>query len=210
MGFWKDAKKEFRKGIEETEQALGGGKQYTGEDAEAVAESMRHDVDPDILRKRKLGRAPLERIDEDESLQYLLKGFDLDIDDNDEGHRSQLIVTDKKVIMIASSITGKTSQYTVAYHDIIGVSVQRRLRSHIRIQTAGHSYKVSVTASQPTLAEDVAEYIRKRKDEINNGGNDAGQESPIEKLERLAELKEQGIVTGEEFEAKKAELLDEI
>lgn len=42
------------------------------------------------------------------------------------------------------------------------------------------------------------------------GGGTDGGDDPLEKLERLEELKQKGVVTEEEFEEKKAELLDQI
>lgn len=143
-------------------------------------------------------------------MYYFLRGFDFDIDDNDEGFDSQLLVTDKKIVMLASSITGKDSQYIVSYPDIIGVSVQRRIMSQIRIQTAGHSYKISAGGSSPELADDVAEFIRKRKEEIDTEGQDSAEDSPLDKLERLSDLRNKGAISESEFNEKKQKLMEDI
>lgn len=184
--------------------------EYNEKDAKQIAKGMRHKVNPKILRRKKAGKAPLDRLDDGEKLQYFLTGFDLDIDDNDEGHQSQLIVTDKKVVMIATSITAKTSQYTVSFSDIVGLSVQQRATSHIRIQTAGPSYKISVANSSNKLAADVVEFIRRRKDKIDTEIQEFREKSIIDELEKLADLRDRGILTKDEFNAKKQNLMNEI
>jgi hypothetical protein len=213
MGFWEKVKENYREGKTKGEEAAKGAiytQKYDEEEAKQIAQGMKHKVDPQDLCRKKLGRAPLDRIDDGEQPKYLLKGFDLDIDDNDEGHRSQLLVTDKKIVMISFSITGKTSQYTVSFNDIIGVSLQRRLMPQIRIQTAGHSYKLSTGKSPAELAYEAVEYIRKRKDEIDSGVSQRKQESALEKLDKLSKLQERGAITEDEFNEKKQDLLKRI
>lgn len=213
MGFWDKAKESAKEAGESAKQAMDEAmytQEYDEEDAKQVVEGMKHDVKPKTLLRKKLAKAPLDYLDGDEELHYFLNGYDLDIDDNDEGHQSQLVVTDKKVVMLASSITGKDSQYVVSFQDIIGVSVQRRMMSHLRIQTAGHSYKISAGGSSPELADDVAEFIRKRKDEIDTGSEDSSEDSALDKLERLADLRDRGVVSDDEFKEKKQELMEDI
>ena len=147
-------KEQIQEGMREVEKA-GKTQDFDKDYAIRVAEGMKHNVDPGVLRRKKAGKAPLDRLDDNENLQYILTGYDLDVDGNDEGHRSQLIVTDKKAVMIATSITAKTSQYTVSFNDIVGLSVQQRATSSIRIQTAGPSYKISVADSSNELAAEV-------------------------------------------------------
>jgi len=179
-------------------------------EAKDAIKKMRHDIKPDALLKEKLGKAALDRLDKNENIQFFLTGFDLDIDDNDEGHNSQLLVTDKKVVMLATSITGKQSEYIVSYSDIIGLSVQRRITSHIRIQTAGHSYKVSASGSPPELADDVVEYMRKKKDEADATIDDPTKDDPLDKIDRLADLHERNAITTEEFKAQKEQLMEKL
>lgn len=184
--------------------------EYTKEEAKQIAEQMKGDPSAKSLRRKAMGKAPLDYLDDDEVSQYFLEGFDLDIDDNDEGFESKVLITDKKIVMMASSITGKDSQYTVLMSDVIGVSVQRRLLSNIRIQTAGHSYKVSVTASRPKLADEVVEYIRKKKQEITSEQNNQSEESELDKLEKLGNLRDKGIISEDEFEQKKESIMERI
>jgi hypothetical protein len=198
----------YQKSLEENERMYT--QKYDEEDAKQFADDMRHNVRAHMLRHKTAGKAPLDYLNKGEKPKYLLAGFDLDIDDNDEGHQSQLFVTDKKVVMIASSITGKRSQYTVSFNDIIGLSVQRRLASQIRIETAGHSYKISAAASAPKLADEVVDYIGKRKEQINTDNQESENEGSLDKLGRLADLRDRGAITKEEFEDKKQNLIDEI
>ena len=203
MGLWDKAK--------EAAEAAAYTQEYDEEDAKQVAEDMKHEVKPTSLRRKRMGAAPLDRLDDGEKLEYLLTGFDLDIDDNDEGSNSQLLVTDKRAIMLAHSITGKNSEYSVSFSDVIGVSVQRRFLAQIRIETAGHSYKISASGSKPELANEVAEYIRHASEDVNSTDPRVeSEEGPLDKLERLADLRNRGAVTDEEFEEKKQQLMGEI
>lgn len=202
MGFW-DKTKEAWNDFHYTQE-------YTQEEAERIAEQMEGDPSPKALRRKAMGKAPLDYLDKDEIPKYFLEGFDLDIDDNDEGFESKVLVTEEKIVMMASSVTGKDSQYTVLMDDVIGVSVQRRLLSHIRVQTAGHSYKISVAASRPKLADEVAEYIRKRKKQIESEQKTQSEESDIDKLEKLGNLRDKGVISEEEFEKKKESIMERI
>jgi hypothetical protein len=212
MNFWEKTKDKFNQGKELMENSVEGNytQKYSKKDAETFANDMKHEVRADMLRLKISSEAPLDYLVGDEKPQYLLSGFDLDIDGNDEGSQSKLFVTDNKIVMMALSITGKKSQYTVFFTDIIGLSVQRRARSNIRIQTAGHSYKISVAMSTNELADEVINYIRNRKREININSTESEQENAIDKLEKLADLQDRGAISEEEFNQKKQNLMDEI
>jgi len=209
MGFFDKAIDEFEKGVAVLEGATYT-QEYDEEDAKEVIDEMRNVVKPWKLLRERLGKAPLDRLDEGEYLAYFLEGSDLDIDDNDEGFQSQLMITDEKIVMFAESMASKTSQYTITYSDIIGVSLQRRMTSQIRLETAGHSYKVSVAASDPEIANQAVDYIRQRKNEIDSVEAAPNEETALDKLERLADLNERGLISEAEFEDKKDSLMDEI
>lgn len=204
-----DAKQSFSEG-RETMEMFGKTQNYDVEDAEQVGKGMKHEINPRKLLQEMGGTAPLDRIGTGENLQYLLSGFDLDIDGNDEGSQSQLIVTDKRIIMVALSITAKSSQYTISFRDMIGISLQQRATSQIRIQTAGHSYKISVARNSNKLATEVIEFIQRQKDTADGERQKQGEESPLDDLEKLADLQDKGVISETEFEEKKQALLGEI
>jgi len=197
--------------ISERIEDAGMSEKYTEEDAKQVIENMQHDTSPIQLRTKSVqGKSPLDWLDDGEELQFLMHGMDFDIDDNDEGSNCWTYITDKRMMMSVGSITAKSSKYEISYHDIIGVSMQQRLTSQMRIQTAGHSYKISMSGEGSQLVDNAVNYIRKRKEEIENEDAKIDGDSAIDKIDQLNELKEQGAVTQEEFEEKKQELMDEI
>lgn len=199
MGLWESVK-EFQYSSE-----------YDQEYAEKVAEQMRQDITGKELRRKSVGnKSPLHHVDEDENFVYFLSGFDLDVDDNDEGFQSNFIITDKRLNIRAHSITGKTSEYVVYYDDIIGVSIQKRVTSQIRIQTAGHSFKISAAGSKSELTKEVMEYIRKRAKNGSETKPAGDSEDALSKLERLADLQDRNAISEEEFKKKKRELMGEI
>lgn len=82
------------------------------------------------------------------------------------------------------------------------------------IQTAGHSYMVSASLSSHESTEGAVEYLRQRKAELDTQGTVAaspeGEDSPLDRLERLADLRDRGAISEEEFNDKKQELMAEI
>lgn len=209
MGLWDTAKEKLEEAKETAETATFT-QNYDQEDAEQIVEQMKHDVEPYELRIGPTGSAPLDRLDEGEKLQYFLTGLDLDVDGEEEGSHSQLMVTKDRLIIIGSTMTGKENLYSISFNDIIGLSVKSRITSHIRIQTAGHSFKISASWSQPDLAEEVIDYIRERKNESESSNSESEEESAIDKIDRLADLRDKGAISEEEFEKKKQELMDDI
>jgi hypothetical protein len=202
MGFWSDV----RDSLNEMDRSS----KYTDEDAKRVTERLRQDIDISKLRQKIGQNTPLDYVDEGEQVIYYLSGFDLDIDGDDEGYSSAFMVTDQKLVFLASSMTGKSSQYTVSYQDVIGVSTQQRFTSQIQIETAGHSYKISAAGEKPDLVKEAAEYIRKRKEEFDTKGQDAGEPDPLDKLDKLADLRDKGAISEKEYNEQKEKLLSDI
>lgn len=209
MGLW-DTVKEKLEGAKETAENATFTQNYSQEDAEQIVEEMKHDVDSYELRIGPTGSAPLDRLDEGEQLQYFLTGLDLDVNEEEEGYHTQLMVTDDRLIIIGSTMSGKENLYSISFNDIIGLSIKSRMTSHVRIQTAGHSFKISASLSHPDLAEEVVDYIRERKNDIESSNGGSEEESAIAKIDKLADLHDKGAISEEEFNKKKQELMDDI
>lgn len=69
----------------------------------------------------------------------------------------------------------------------------------------------SINTEPGVLANEIMEYIRNhRENNTAESQSDSDEKSPLEKIEHLKELHDQGAITEEEFNEKKENLLDEI
>lgn len=122
------------------------------------------------------------------------------------------IATDKRLLALHPLRTG-TDEYTIPYDSIDNVSIDRGwTKRRIQVTTRSRTYYFEVKGSDHDKISPTVDYIRKKREEAVSGTKTVSGEtdSPIEKLERLSDLHEQGAVTDSEFETKKQELLDEI
>jgi hypothetical protein len=122
------------------------------------------------------------------------------------------IATDKRLLALHPLRTG-TDEYTIPYDSIDNVSTDRGwTKRRIQVTTRSRTYYFEVKGSDHDKISPAVDYIRKKREEAVSGTETISEEtdSPMEKLERLSDLHEQGAVTDSEFESKKQELLDEI
>lgn len=127
---------------------------------------------------------------------------------------------------LSSFITGNASdgEKTIYYRDCIGIQFkQSGLQiGYLQLETASgimnmkqnnffneNSFTFDTTVQSNEKMQEVAEYIRNRVEEAKNGGN-AKIESTVsnaDELKKFKELLDMGIITQEEFDAKKKQLL---
>lgn len=108
----------------------------------------------------------------------------------------------------------------VNYVDISNVRLRRGILStEIYLKSRFLSDEVRLPAVDKDVAQQVSGMIHKgmrgefahRRDEHNSPPAKASNfETPMEKLDRIAELKERGLITDEEFSKLKAEILKEL
>lgn len=208
MGLWNKAKDAVDKAKEEYKEAQYS-EEYTEEEAIAAASEMKHDIDANKLRKEAVNSAPLDVIKQEECIKFYIAGADFDIDDNDQGSNSELIVTEQRSIILSTSATLTNNKYTISHREVIGVGTSKRVNTQIRIQASGgQEYKISAVFSDPDVAADCTDYIRNRSENARQEENN--EESAIEKIKQLSELREQDVISDNEFEQKKSELMDKI
>ena len=113
---------------------------------------------------------------------------------------THFVVTDQRVIIAKGRIT--KGQRSVPIDMVQDASVTTQLGlGWVVLSTAGGSLSVE------RLGPMAAPTARRMADVILGQRKHARGPDPIEQLRKLAELRDQGILTPEEFETKKAELL---
>lgn len=83
----------------------------------------------------------------------------------------------------------------------------------IRINSHGTTYKFRLmqAVNSEDIAHETVEFIRDKISRANESNDSEGEsESALDKLERLRDLKQDGIISEEELENKKQDLLDDI
>lgn len=91
---------------------------------------------------------------------------------------------------------------TVDYTEIKSISVS--MTAKLKIVTEANDYYVSAFGS-PRAVDKMKEYVRNAKSEQPT--SNSGTNSVADELEKLADLKDRGVLTEQEFEQKKEELL---
>ena len=162
-----------------------------------------------------------EYLDDDEELVMVTKGKKLDIIQGEQiesqaGKGVYTAITDKRVfIIIGQRLTGDDVR-TIAYDSIDGVDIDKNLViDYLRIHSGGRTYKINVYDTNE--AQEAIDYIRKKlegpQEVVTQSEIDSQQSNeeaqPSNKLRELKSLHEDGILTDEEFESKKEELLDD-
>ena len=84
------------------------------------------------------------------------------------------------------------------------------LSSRLRIDNTSYNFnKEELNQAGEYIQERVAEIDGKQGDEVDDESA-SNDEDPLDRIEKLADLRDNGVLTDEEFEEKKSELLDEI
>ncbi|ELY40956.1 SHOCT domain-containing protein [Natronorubrum sulfidifaciens] len=180
-------------------------------------------------------RAFLERLDVDEQIQHVLRGRLMDYETNDpdrerreesrtrkmasHGRDLLTVVTNRRLLVVVQRNSPADHEYrSIADDDITTVSLETANGNQRLVIQGGTRYYIDVGRSSADAASAASTQLRQRLEtqpaaEQSTDATSAAEQSaddPLERLERLATLFEQGYLTEREFEAKKRELLDRI
>jgi hypothetical protein len=122
-------------------------------------------------------------------------------------HLLTLCTTRGLLIVVQRDTPAETDYRSIPYGDIVDVSIQRVGQNQRLVVRASNRYYIDVSGSDPALVETVRSDIEQR---IERDAVETHSPDPIETIERLGALHEQGILTQAEFDEKKRELLDQI
>ncbi len=159
-----------------------------------------------------------EYLDSDEEPEYILKGASISIEGgNSEDRKGSLTgtartaVTEKRVLtVVPQKIMGEDTK-SVSYEDMGGVDFNKGLMNkYLKFQSHGRTYKIHTRDAEKT--KKAIKYIRDRKQKLEKEKQSSGgpENDPTEQLKNIKELHDQGVLTDEEFEEKKSDLLDKI
>lgn len=132
------------------------------------------------------------------------------------GSRCAAVVTDKSIYLVKQGIVAKSlgaGSESVPLQTITGISVTRKLGvgTIIEISRAGNTDQL--TYCDPDHAE---KWVAAARETLANASSSNGgttviqQVDPLDQLKKLKELLDAGILTQEEFDAKKQDIMGKI
>jgi len=115
------------------------------------------------------------------------------------------VVTDRYIRIVSNK-----GEWTIPYNSVASVDFVGHPALHV--QTSGRTYYIKIAGTifdeEKNLSE-AATFIREKQREATlNDSSD--EEDALEKLDKLGELREKGVITEEEFKKKKKQLLEDI
>lgn len=166
-------------------------------------------------------------LDPDERVHYLTRGQTVDVEGsgagsswwgNDRSRKQgtrgyvRAAATNKRVVVKIPQFTG-TDERSVPYQSITSVDLDAGLGGkRITLQTPGQTYHIQANFPGKPEVREMTRFIREQitGDTTTVTSTASTETDPLEQLEKLGELRDNGVLSEEEFEEKKADLLDEI
>ncbi|HEX9774469.1 MAG TPA: PH domain-containing protein [Actinomycetota bacterium] len=118
-----------------------------------------------------------------------------------------LLATDRRVVFYAKKLGGYDLE-SFPYQNVSSVEMSKGMTGHrVRFFASGNDVSMKYINDLPRLQRFV-EHVRARMNEPSAPAASGEQGSDImDQLKKLGELRDAGVLTPEEFEAKKADLL---
>ena len=156
-------------------------------------------------------------LDPGEKVHFLAKSagerFEIDGEVVDDVGAQRTAATDKRIVIKKKKNPFGFESQSIRYENISSVDLSSGLiKTKLRVETSSKVYGIGVGQIAEDAAEDMCEFIRSKMSQASQSDsvNRSASEDPLDKLERLRDLKEDGVVSEDEFEEKKSELLDQI
>lgn len=162
----------------------------------------KYDVKLDTFGTKKEIKYLPEALYNNEVIEYLTSGF-LD------GSTWLLICTNIRILALDKGLIYGLKQQEIPLEKISSVSFKKKLMfAEVEIITS--SSKIKIENIYKDQVENFVRAINTARENLNKSQNNSiqsSQEDVVSQIEKLAELKEKGILTEEEFSAKKKQLL---
>lgn len=189
---------------------------FRSTDTDAVAERIADGAGPYATPKRV---AKVESIlYDDEPVHYLALVTALTVAD-DTGTSdtleptkgfARMVVTDRRVAVKIPQLLG-SDERSLPFESISAVDLDTSLvKTQLTLKTSGGTYKIKVTGAGKDELREAARFIQ-------SGGPSAPEPEPqqqaetdvVSQLERLRDLRDDGVLTDEEFDTQKQKLLND-
>lgn len=148
-----------------------------------------------------------------EKVHYFTKADHINVDGRTQSvtGTAYVVVTGSRVIGRKVSGLGNTvATISLSYHNISSVHLRTgRLISKLEIGAKGEEYVFFDIETDDKASERAISFIESKISAVNSDQTETDTDA-IDKLERLAELKSDGVISENEYEEKKSELLDEV
>lgn len=163
-------------------------------------------LNPSVINKREVAELPNILL-EDETIEKVQAGY-LDEGKGATGN-GLLVATNYRLIAIDKSLLGiGIKMEDFPYDKITSVSVETGfLKSVLKIICSGNTAKVNLVAGAKEFSEFVRQKTLSRQQPAQSGPNN---EDILAQIEKLADLRQKGILTDEEFSEKKISLLSKL
>ena len=187
-----------------------------------VAAARGESVTTETLQRTIGERALSDHLTDSEQPHFLLRGsmldiVDLTVSDDESGRRSRkvagsgsalfTVVTDERLLVLIPR-SGGTEQLAVSLGDIESAETERAPGGNRRlsIESVDTAYRIDTSQSPGDETDAASAFIDNSETTSSRDSDD----DPLATLERLADLRERGHLSQQEFEEKKGELLDRI
>lgn len=171
---------------------------------------------------------PYNLLNEDEQPHYFLNGTTIDVEGQGAGGENIIgwdrdrrngaiftVFTEERILIIANHVRGY-DEHTIPYDTVTNTNLNTGLgaKTRLAIQTKSATYHCDLLTTRKKHGkeeiEEAIEYLRERRQQSTESTPVITESEPLDQLEQLKSLYDDGAITEEEFEEKKAALLDDL
>ena len=187
-------------------------------------DGLDYEPEGEYVTKKRVGKVE-DVLDDDEQVMYLTRGSTIDVEgggsnkslfDDDRSRKSgtrgwvRAAFTQKRVVVKVPQWLG-SDERSIPYSNITSVDLDTGwVKKRITLQTPGPTYHIEADEPGKGECRAAVRFIREKMTEANQLMSVESEPDPMEQLERLKSLHDDGVVTDDEFEEKKQALLDKI
>lgn len=160
-------------------------------------------------KMKKLIEHSKAHLDPDEEILHSVLGaYETEILGNDTVRNGVFLATNKRLVFYAKKLTGYELE-SFPYENISSFEASKGLMGHA-LSFFASGNKVKMKWINDGDIEGFLQYVRKRtgKKSESTKTENSNAKSVVDQLKELAELKEQGILTEEEFQQQKQKILN--
>lgn len=128
-----------------------------------------------------------------------------------DGDTWLICITDRRVLFIDKGMISGMKSTEIPLDSVGSVNYETKMMGgNITINSSGTERKIGKMRKQDVkdISNLISEAAAKMKKGLHSGGSAAPQESKMDELKKLAELKDSGVLTEDEFNEQKAKLLE--